>query len=172
MCKDVYLDAMKLTLTAGLIFSFLMCSAQEPQLQILKNGKIKKRISEGMVIKVVDHSNDVYIGPFYVINDTLIRVGKGIIGTSSIKQLAFLKKRVTQPFNWTRFGYTTLGVGLSVAGMTLSGWEDFPNALLYSAVLGYSSYIIGPLTKISLKKKKFTFKGNKRIRVWSLVDYD
>lgn len=157
-------------LTAFLLTQVLLC-AQEPHLQLLKNGKVKKRIPEGSTIIVTDDSGYKYIGPYSIINDSNLAISGAIIPLSHVTEFKFPRKP-KKPFDWKTFGYITAGVILSTAGMTLSKWETLPRAAFNSAVLGYSQYAIqGAKKLIFSKKKKFKMGKKRKLRIWSLYPY-
>lgn len=163
---------MKPALLVIFLFMSSLAFTQEAHLQVLKNGKVRKRIPEGTIIKLTDKAGNVYIGPYGIINDSNIVIGDVQVRINDMKQLNLLKKKQKKPFDKKRFAYTTLGVVLATAGMTLSKWETFPKALLYSSILGYSSYAIEALTKLSFKKKKFKVSKKKKLRIWTIERYD
>lgn len=158
-----------------LLFIFLgaaiLLQAQETQLQIVKNGKVKKRIYTGQIIKIIDWQGNAYFGPVIIFNDTTLVFNDVFIPVSHISKVILVKNKQKQPFDWARFGYTTLGAALSTAGMTLAKWEPFHKAVVYSAVLGYSSYALQALSKIPLKKRKFKMNRRREVRIWSILNY-
>lgn len=163
---------MKWPLLTALILQGLISIAQDAHLQVIKNGKIKKRIHEGTVVKLTDFAGNIYIGPFRIINDSNLLIANVPVKINDMVLVQLYRGKKKQGFDWARFAYTTLGVALSTAGMTLSKWEDFDRALLSSAVLGYSSYALSALTKMSLKKRKFHRNNRIRFRIWSIERYD
>jgi hypothetical protein len=158
-----------------LLFIFLgavlLLQAQQTQLQIVKNGKVKKRIYTGQIIKVIDWQHNAYFGPLVILNDTMVLFNDVFIPVSHISKVILVRAKEKQPFDWVRFGYTTLGVVLSTAGMSLAKWEPFHKALVYSAVLGYSSYALQAISKIPLKKRKFKMNRRREVRIWSIINY-
>jgi hypothetical protein len=162
---------MKLLLLAASLFANSFVFSQAAHLQVLKNGKVKKRIPEGTVVKLVDYSGNVYIGPYNIINDSVLLISKVLVKIGDMRELKLIRKKDKKPFNWEQFGYTTLGVALSTAGMSLSKWEPLPRAALYSAILGYSPYGFAALKKIRFKKKKFHSNKRIRLRIWSIDQY-
>lgn len=158
-----------------LLFIFLstvfITDAQQPQLQIVQNGKVKKRIYTGQIIKIIDNQGNAYFGPVIIFNDTTLVFNDVFITVSHISKVIFVKDKQKQPFDWARFGYTTLGAALSTAGMTLAKWEPFHKAVVYSAVLGYSSYALQAISKIPLRKRKFKMNRRREVRIWSIINY-
>jgi hypothetical protein len=162
---------MKSLLLAASLLLYSFVFSQEPHLQVIKNGKVRKRIPEGTFIKLTDRAGDVYIGPYNIINDSILLIGKVQVRISDMRQLRLFRKKDKKPFNWEQFGYTTLGVALSTAGMSIPKWEPLPRAALYSAVLGYSGYAFGALKKVSLKKRRFRSNKRIRLRIWTIENY-
>ena len=82
-------------------------------------------------------------------NDSIL-VNSNWYRTSNISKI-IIRGRVDAlgPFLWT-----TGGVALSTAGMTLAGWADFEKALGYSAGIGYGNFLIRYLPA-SLRRKKY-----------------
>lgn len=162
---------MKFPLLAAFLFTQVLLCAQEPHLQILKNGKVNKRIPEGSTIIVTDDSGYKYIGPYSIINDSNLAIAGAIIPVNKIEEFKF-PHQPKKPFDWKTFGYITAGVILSTAGMTLSKWEKLPDAIVNSTVIGYSPYLIQGAKKLIFKKKrKFRMGKKRRLRIWSLSPY-
>jgi hypothetical protein len=157
-------------LTAFLLTQVFLC-AQEPHLQLLKNGKVKKRIPEGSTIIVTDDSGYKYVGPYSIINDSNLAISGAIIPLSHVTEFKF-PRQPKKPFDWKTFGYITAGVILSTAGMILSKWEKPRDAIIASATVGYSQYVIQAAKKLIFKKKrKFRIGKKRKLRVWSLQPY-
>ena len=153
-----------------LVACWLLCivaGAQEAHLQLIHNGKIKRRLHDGVVLRVTTFSGDHYLGMFRIINDSSFLIGPQPVSLHDVKTIYIPRLRKKQPFNWELFGYATMGVAISTAGMTLSKWEKFPQALAYSTVLGYSPYLFNQIGKISLRKRRFRFKKY-HYRIWSI----
>ena len=162
---------MKFPLLAAFLCAHLFLCAQEPHLQILKNGKVKKRIPEGTMIIVTDDSGYKYIGPYSIINDSNLAISGAIIPLRKVEEFKFPPKP-KKPFDWKTFGYITAGVVLSTAGMILSKWEKPKDAVISSAMIGYSQYVIQAAKKLIFKKKrKFNIGKKRRLRIWSLSPY-
>ncbi|HEX2627929.1 MAG TPA: hypothetical protein VHM26_02930 [Chitinophagaceae bacterium] len=162
---------MKFPLLAAFLWAHLFLCAQESHLQILKNGKVNKRIPEGSTIIVMDDSGYKYIGPYSIINDSNLAIAGAIISINKIEEFRF-PRQPKKPFDWKTFGYITAGVILSTAGMILSKWEKPKDAIINSATLGYSQYVIRAAKKLIFKKKrKFKMGKKRRLRIWSLSPY-
>ncbi len=141
--------------------------AQEAHLQLIHNGKIKRRLHNGVYIRVATFSGDHYAGMFRIINDSNFLVGPQPVALHDVKMIHVPRMRKKQPFDWATFGYATMGVAIATAGMTLSKWEKFPQALAYSTVIGYSPYLFNQVKKISFRKRRFRFKRY-HYRIWSI----
>jgi hypothetical protein len=162
---------MKSLLLAASLLLYTLAFSQEPHLQVIKNGKVRKRVPEGTYIRLIDRSGNVYIGPYNIINDSILLIGPVQVNINDMRQLRLYRKKDKKPFNWEQFGYSTLGVALSTAGMSLSKWEPLGRAAIYSAVLGYSQYALGALKKVSLKKRRFRSNKRIRLRIWTIDNY-
>jgi hypothetical protein len=162
---------MKFPLLAAFLLAQLCLCAQEPHLQILKNGKVKKRIPEGSTIIVTDNTGFKYIGPYRIVNDSNLSISGTIVPINSIEDFKF-PRPPKKPFDWKTFGYITAGVILSTAGMALSKWEKFPDAVINSTVIGYSPYVIQGAKKLIFKKKrKFKMGKKRKLRIWSIEPF-
>lgn len=163
-----YLGSMKLRLLILLLIAPLFSLAQEVNLRIIKNGKVKKKIPNGTYLVIVDKNRDKYVGPFYIVNDSMLSVGESFIPINSVVSIKF-QKPPKNPFNWGQFGLVTLGVGLSTAGMAGAGWETPKNAIINSTVIGYSPYIIDAAKRAIFKKKrKWKVRRNTWFRIWDM----
>jgi hypothetical protein len=153
-----------------IVFCFL-CSigfSQEANLQLVKNGRIKKRIVNGTTLVIIDKKGDKYIGAFYIVNDSMLSVTDRFIPVSSI-EIIKLPRSPKKPFNWKQFGLVSLGVALSSAGMAASGWETTENAIIYSSVIGYSPYLINSAKKLLFKKRKqWHIHKKAKLRIWDM----
>lgn len=159
---------MKFPLLAAFLIMHVVAFAQEPHLQLLKNGKVKKRLPEGKAIILTDHSGAKYIGSYSIINDSNVSIAGTIVPLKNVVEFRFPKK-TKKPFDWKRFGYATAGFVLSAAGMFLSKWETAGSALASAAVLAYAQYPIQAAKKLIFsKKKKFRIGKKRKLRVWSL----
>lgn len=91
--------------------------------------------------------------------------------TINVNDIAFIKfprikKRMK--WDWEEFGYVTLGVGLTIAGLTLAKWQDFPQSLETASVIGYSQYVFRGIKSISFKKRRFKIGKKYTLRIWDL----
>ena len=159
---------MKLRLLTLLFVLPLISLAQDVNLRIIKNGKVKHKIPNGTYLVIVDKNQDKYVGPFYIVNDSVLSVGESFIPINSVVSIKF-RKPPKKPFNWAQFGLVTLGVGLSSVGMAASGWETPKNAIINSTVIGYSPYLIDAAKRAIFKKKrKWKVKRNTWFRIWDM----
>jgi len=163
---------MKAVLLVVFIFLSPLAFSQAAHIQVLKNGKVKKRIPEGTYIKLTDRNGSLFIGPYRVISDSTLVIGNVPVQISRMREMKLLTKKEKHEFDTKRFAYSSLGVALSTAGMALSKWEPLPRAALYSSVLGYSNYAIEPISRISFKKKKFKVTRKRKLRIWTIDNYD
>jgi hypothetical protein len=162
---------MKLPLLAACLLLCFTAIAQEPHLQLLKNGRVKKRITEGSTIILTDNTGFKYVGTYRIINDSNISVSGVIVPINSVVRFKFPRKP-PEPFDWKRFAYTTAGFILSSAGMALSKWETVPNAIMSSAVIAYAQYPIQAAKKLIFsKKRKFRIGKKRKLRVWSIYPH-
>jgi hypothetical protein len=154
-----------------ILFSFLVLicfwgsvAAQrtEPQLLLRKNGKVIKRFYRGDDIIITTALQQPLYG--YITGIKADSIFLNQIGFS-LKEITALQKpqapKQSMPISAETLALITLGVGLTTAGITLSGWEDFGTSLAYASVLGYGPIVLNKVMKARLFKKKRYRLGNK-----------
>lgn len=141
----------KLLLVFFLLFSQIVF-AQRGFLYIKKKGfKKVKTFEEGDPIKFETRDNQVVYGGLAMVKKDSIYVNRYWFPVSEIKTISLTKKS-SSPFDTEMFLWTTAGVALSTAGMTLAKWASFEKALGYSAGVGYGNYLIRYFPNLKRKK--------------------
>src|SRR5689334_21080751 len=128
-----------------LLFIFLFFTqlvfAQRGVLYVKKHGfKKVKSFGEGSAIKLETKNQDIVYGSLIWVKKDSIDVNGHWLAVTDIKEIIFRERQ--KFFDPETFLWTTGGVVLSTAGMTLAKWTSFGNALAYSAGLGYGKYLI------------------------------
>ena len=161
---------MKLTLLASFLLLFLInCLSQQLiQLHLKKHARIKKRIELGTPGLSVTKKNDVHAGAIRQLKRDSIYFNNGIVSIKDINRIKFPRTKARMKFDWEEFGYVSLGVGLTTAGLVLAKWKEFPDALTIACSLGYSPYLLRLLRSVSLKKRKFTMGHKYSLRIWDI----
>ncbi len=160
----------------GLLLVFFLITSPDvfsqfrpSQLHLKKNGKVKKRIEPGTVIRIQNKEKYYFGGTITFMKiDTIILDGKTAIPISTIHKIKLPNNKQRKPINWEELGWVTFGVGLSTAGMALSKWETWRSAAAISTVIGYSPYLIQKIKRLSFKKYKYRIGGKCQLRVWDL----
>lgn len=152
------LSMQKLLLIAFLFFSQLVF-AQRGFVYVKKKGfKKVKSFAEGSAIKFETKKHQTVYGSLAIVKKDSIYVNNSWFAVSDIRKI-ILRER-SFDFDTETFLWTTAGVALSTAGMTLAKWASFEEALGYSAGLGYGNFLIRYFPKLKRKKyiigKKFT----------------
>jgi len=158
-----------LLLVFSLLLSLLNCFSQQLiQLHLKKHARIKKRIELGTPVLIVTKKNDVYAGAIKQLKRDSIYFNNGIVAIKDIDRIKFPRTKVRMKFDWEEFGYVSLGVGLTTAGLVLAKWKEFPDALTIACSLGYSPYLPRLLRSMSLKKRKFKMGHKYSLRIWDI----
>jgi hypothetical protein len=154
------------------ILSFLIisnnCFSQPPvQLQLKKNGHIKKRIQIGDEILVATKQNEIFKGNIFNLTKDSISFRFATVALNSISYIKFThnKKRT---FSLKGAGWATFGVVLVTAGLVAAGWKEFPEALGIAATIGYTPYLFQLVKLISFKKYKFKIGKRYTVLVWDI----
>jgi hypothetical protein len=149
-----------------LLIFFLVLSptlfAQRGFLYIKKKGFKKVRtFEEGSLIKFETRDDQIIYGGLALVKRDSVYVNGHPFALADIKTI-FLRERKFN-FDFPTFLWTTGGVALSTAGMTLAKWTGFRNALAYSAAIGYGNFIVQLFPEFKRRKynigKKFTLRA-------------
>ena len=157
-----------------LLASFMMlfqtrCFCQQPvQLHLKKNGKVKKRIELGTPVLVITKRNEVIGGAMIQLRKDSLYFNHAIVAAKDIQNIKLPRIKPKMKFNWKEFGYISLGVGLTTAGLTLANWRDFKEALSIGSAIGYSPYLLRMLKFASLKKREFRLGKKYALRIWDI----
>ena len=150
------LSMQKLLLVFLLFFSPTLF-AQRGVLYVKKHGfKKVKSFEEGSAIKLKIQNQDIIDGVLSWVKKDSIAVNNHWLAVADIKEIILREKKSS--FDYETLLWTTGGVIISTAGMTLAKWASFKNALAYSAGLGYGNFLIRYFPKFKRKKYKI---GNK-----------
>jgi len=153
-----------LLLLFTLCFTLTTVTAQksEPQLLLRKNGKVIKRFYRGDQIIITTALKQPLAGYITALKEDSIFLNQ--IGFS-LKEIAALQKpkspKRTMQVSAENLALITLGVGLTTAGITLSGWENFSTSLAYASALGYGPIVLNKIMTARVFKKKRYRMGNK-----------
>jgi hypothetical protein len=105
---------------------------------------------EGEAIRFRTDLNREVRGAISLIKGDSLRVNGIWFRTAQIKKIILRdKKGITGPFL-----LTSVGVGLTAAGMTLANWASFGEAVAYASVIGYGNYVVQNFIP-ALKRKQF-----------------
>lgn len=142
-----------------LLFFSQLLFAQKGFLYIKKKGfKKVKTFGEGSAIKFETKNHQMIYGVMTLVKKDSMFVNGQWFGTSAIAKIILKEKMFAFPT--TTFLWTTAGVAIATAGMTLAEWTSLGKALSYSAGIGYGNFLIQFFPKFKRKKynigKKFT----------------
>ncbi len=156
-----------------LVFSFLLiitdCFCQQPvQIHLKKNGRVKKRIAIGDELIVFTNKNEIISGNIYKLTTDSIYFRNATIAINTISHIKFQRGKKRMHIDLKEFGFVSLGVVLTTAGLVAAEWNEFPEALGIAAAIGYTPYIFGLLKSISLRKYKFKIGNRYTLRVWDI----
>lgn len=140
-----------------LLLLFFLCLsqfvfAQRGLLYVKKHGfKKVKTFEEGATLKFQTKDGQDIAGTLaFVKNDSIFVNGKWFV-VSNINKI-ILRDRSFAGVQLQTLLWTTAGVVLSTAGMTLAKWASFEKALTYSVSIGYGNYLIRYFPKFKRKK--------------------
>lgn len=139
-----------------LLISFLLFSqalfAQRGFLFVKKKGYKKvKTFAEGSTIKFKTKDAFIVHGVIALVKKDSLFINGNWYKASAISKIILREKNGNTS---TTFFWTTVGVAISTAGMTLAKWREFPQALSNSAAIGYGNFIIMSIPKL-IKRKKY-----------------
>lgn len=142
----------KLLLVFFLFFSQILF-AQRGMVYVKKKGfkKVRTFAEETEIGFKTKNDQSVY-GILALVKKDSIFVNGNFFSVSDIRTI-LLKKKEDKIFPTENFLWTTAGVALSTAGITLAKWEGFNRALVYSAGLGYTNFL---LSYLKFKRKKYS----------------
>ena len=139
-----------------LLIFLLLCSqqlvvAQRGYLNVKKNGYKKvKSFPEGAAIEFQTKQGFAVAGYIALIKKDSLMVNTKWYHSKDITKIILRHgDNLLTPFLWT-----TLGVALSTAGMTLAKWGSFEESLRASAIIGYGNLFIFSIPKL-LKRNKY-----------------
>jgi hypothetical protein len=149
----------KLLLILSLFFSQILF-AQRGFLYVKKHGYKKvKTFEEGSAIKFETKDGQIIYGELALVLKDSIYVNDHRFAASDIKKI-ILKQKGSGGFDYETFLWTTGGVILATAGMTLAKWASVETAFAFSAGIGYGNYLIRYFPKFKRKAysigKKFS----------------
>ena len=157
-----------LLLILSLIFISNNCFSQSlVQLQLKKNGYIKKRIQIGDEILVVTKQNEVFKGNIFKLSKDSISFRSVTVALNSIAYIKFTNNKKGN-FSLKGIGWASFGVALITTGLVAAGWKEFPEALGIAATIGYTPYLFQLIKSISFKKYKFKIGKRYTILVWDI----
>jgi hypothetical protein len=133
-----------------------------------KNGGVKKRIEPGTVLVLTTKSNDIYKGALLQMKKDSLYFSYVTVNINDIASIKLPRTKPKMKWSWEEFGYVTLGVGLTTAGLVLANWQEFPQALGTASVIGYSQYVFRGIKSISFKKRRFKIGKKYTLRIWDL----
>lgn len=139
-----------------IIFLFLaqFAFAQKGFLYVKKKGFKKVRtFEEGNAIRFETKDGSIVYGGLALVNKDSIYVNGNWFASKDIRKIILREKRKSQ-FDFPIFLWTTAGVVLSTAGMTLAKWSSFNKSLQYSAGIGYGNFLITHFPKLKRKQYK------------------
>jgi len=150
---------MQKLLAVFFLFLSQLLFAQKGFLYVKKKGFKKVRtFEEGSAVKFETNNWQVIYGGLALVRKDSIYVNGHWFAAADIKKIILRERNFA--FDYETFLWTTGGVALSTAGMTLAKWSDFDKALEYSAGIGYGNFLIRYFPKFKRKKykigKKFT----------------
>ena len=159
-----------LLLTSFILLLSGRCFSQSSlvQLHLKKNGAIKKRIDLGSSVIVVTKTHQVLNGPVINLKKDSICFNRATVAMNDIECIKIFRAKPKMRFNWEEFGYVSLGVGLTTAGLITAKWQKYPGALHTAAAIGYSPYFFRFLKSVSLKKRKFKMRKKYSLRIWDI----
>ena len=139
-----------------LLVLFFLCSqevfAQRGYLYIKKKGYKKVRTyGEGSAIHFKTKDGRVAAGYIALVKKDSLLVGNKWYKANEISRI-IIRGKVDGALG--AFLWTTGGVALSTAGMTLAEWASFEKSLGYSAAIGYGNFLIRYLPAF-LKRKHY-----------------
>ena len=137
------------------------------QLQLKKNGSIKKRIQIGDEILVATKQNEIFKGNIFKLTKDSIAFGFATVALNSISYIKFTNYK-KGAFSFKGIGWASFGVALITTGLVAAGWKEFPEALGIAATIGYTPYLFQLIKSISFKKYKFKIGKRYTILVWDI----
>ncbi len=155
-------------------FSFTegIAQSQQVQLQLKKNGKIKKSFYAGTEVVVMNNLKEQVFGTITEMKDNTIFINGEAVPVNMIRKFRLVFTRPHEKINPELLAYATLGVAVSTIGMTLSKWEKFGNAVLISSIIGYSPFVINvtakKLKRMLFRKEQYRIGHRFDLRVWDI----
>lgn len=128
----------------------------------------QKRIELGTPILIITTKNEVMAGSVIQLKKDSFYFNYATVAVKDIQHIKLPRNKPKMKFNWEEFGYISLGVGLTAAGLTLAKWRDFREALGIASAIGYSPYLFRMLKSASLKKRKFMIGKKYTLRIWDI----
>jgi hypothetical protein len=158
----------QLLLVFSLLFFTNTFSQLPVQLHLKKNGGVKKRIEPGTILTITTKKNDIYQGALLQMKKDSIYFSYVTININDIATIKIPRTKKRMKWDWEEFGYVSLGVALTTAGLVAAKWQEFPKALGTASVIGYSQYAFRGIKSISFKKRRFKIGKKYTLRIWDL----
>ena len=111
--------------------------------------------------------NEIFNGNIFYLRKDSIYFRYATIAANSIVELK-LKKRRRLHFDLAEFGWVTLGVGLTTAGLVAADWYKFPKAFQTATSIGYTPYLLRLLGLLSFKKFHYKIGKRYQLLVWDI----
>jgi hypothetical protein len=146
--------SMQKLLLITLLFLAQFAFAQKGFLNVKKKSFKKVRtFEEGSTIRFETKNGSIIYGGLALVRKDSIYVNGNWFAAKDIGRI-ILRERGKYRFDPPIFLWTTAGVVLSTAGMTLAKWSSFNKSLQYSAGIGYGNFLITHFPKLKRKQYK------------------
>ncbi len=148
------------------VFSFYVFIAQAQfikELRFKKNAKTLAtyRMGDAVTVFVLDKPLTGYIT--WIKQDT-IYVNRYAIALSEITHMP-KKQRPKKKLTVANLGLTTLGVGITAAGIYLSNQENLGTAIGYASIIGYGGLAVDQFTNLFRGRKKIKLNSVYRLQI-------